>query len=91
MPGANRTYYISLGYDAYYCKTMAVEAENVSEACEFAMSHADEGAIWEDSLESSPHWIVSIDDDFDLVLRNIAKWRFVVAGLDQLPIVCIAR
>jgi hypothetical protein len=55
MTGPDRTYNINLCYEAYYCKVMEVAAENLSEACEVAMAHVDEGSDWKDTLGSSSH------------------------------------
>jgi hypothetical protein len=67
MPDPDRTYYINLGYEAYFSKVLEVAAESLSEAREFAMEHADDGASWKDTLASSSHWIESVDHAMDLV------------------------
>lgn len=67
MPESPRSYYINLCYEAYFSKIIEVEAENLSEACEFAMAHADDGADWKDTLASSSHWVESVDHAMDRV------------------------
>ena len=62
MTAENRTYEICLCYEGYFCKRMEVEGENLSEACRFAMAHADEDSTWTDTLECSTHWIEYVDD-----------------------------
>jgi hypothetical protein len=70
MPRPCRIYCINLCYEAYFSKVMEVAAEGLSEACEFAMEHADDGPDWKDTLGSSSHWIESVDHAMDLVPKE---------------------
>lgn len=67
MPEPCQIYDITLCYEACFSKIMEVAAENLSEACTFAMAHADDGAEWKDTLASSRHWIESVDQEANLV------------------------
>lgn len=82
MPGLRRTYYINLCYEAYFCKVMEVAAESLSEACEVAMMHADDGADWKDTLDSSSHWIESVDHVMDLVPEEYSAVAIRLGGAE---------
>jgi len=84
MSGADRTYYINLCYEAYFNKVMEVAAENLLEACEFAMVRADDGADWKDTLASSSHWIESIDHAMDLVPEEYSAEAIRCGGAELL-------
>jgi hypothetical protein len=60
-------YEINLWYEAYFGKTMEVEADNLMEACHYAMKFADDYCDWEDTLVCSTHWIESVDRDVGAV------------------------
>lgn len=69
----DRVYYISLRYDALYCKTMEVTAATSSEACRFAIEHADDDDNWQDTCLSSSHWIANVDNDSDSVPEEFTE------------------
>ena len=84
MPGSRRIYDINLCYEAYFCKVMEVAAESLSEACEFAMAHADEGADWKDTLDSSSHWIESVDHSMALVPEEYSAEAIRLGGAEHI-------
>jgi hypothetical protein len=67
MPAKKRIYEISLCYEAYFGKTIEVEADNLLEACHFAMAHADDDSKWKDTLDSSTHWIDCVNCGAEVV------------------------
>jgi hypothetical protein len=77
-----RIYYINLCYEAYFSKVMEVAAENLSEACEFAMVHADDGSDWKDTLGSSSHWIESVDHSMALVPQEYSAEAIRLGGAE---------
>lgn len=61
MAGRSQTYYIELCYAAYFGKAMEIAADSLSQACEFAVAHADDHSDWKDTLDSSTHWVECIN------------------------------
>jgi hypothetical protein len=68
MSNTKSAYGISLCYEACFGKSIDVEAENLNEACRFAMAHADDDFYeWKDTLVSSSHWVESVNYDPSVV------------------------
>jgi hypothetical protein len=82
MPDPCRIYYINLCYEAYFSKIMEVAAESRSEACEFAMEHADDGPNWKDTLDSSSHWIEAVDHSMALVPEEFSAEAIRLGGAE---------
>ena len=77
-----QVYCIDLCYEAYYHKVMEVAAENLPEACKFAMGHADDGAEWKDTLDSSSHWIESVNHSIALVPEEFGAETIRLGGAE---------